>query len=77
MDRVSRKVHPTAHVEVTSGTVIKFVTNYLDENGHITEIIGKISGNYSVQFLGFSDKSWGSRLPFTFNLLSHAEAKVW
>ena len=32
LDNISHKVHPTAQVEVTSGTIGKFVTNYLAGN---------------------------------------------
>ena len=50
LDNISCGVHPTAQVEVTTGTVGKFVTDYLSENGLRTQIIGKISVNNSVQF---------------------------
>ena len=52
-DEIIRKVHPTAHVEVTYGTVRKFVTNHLAENRCIIKIIGQLSFNDSVKMLFF------------------------
>ena len=77
LDGISRKVHPTDCVEVTAGTVRDFVNDYLAENGCIVKIIGKNSINDRVQFLGLSDQTWGSGLPFIFNLLAHVEAIGW
>ena len=77
LDGLSQKVHPTAHVEVPAGTVGDFVTNYLDENGCQIKIIGQLSVNDSVQFLGLSDQAWGSGLLFVANLLAHVESTGW
>ena len=59
LDKMSRKVHPTAQVEVTDGTVGEFVTNYLDKNGRRIQIIGQLSVNDSAQFLGVPDQVGG------------------
>ena len=64
LERMIRKVHPTALVEVTDGTVREFVTNYLDENGRRIHIIGKISVNDSVQFWNVPNQGGRSGLPF-------------
>ena len=64
-------------VEVTSGTVRYFVTNYFAENGRRIEITGKIPVNASVQFLGFSDQAWGIGLSFICNLMARVEATGW
>ena len=57
LDRIILKVRPTAHVEITGGTVGEFVTNYLAENRRRIEIIRKLSVNDSFQFLGLSEQS--------------------
>ena len=77
LDGTIHKVHTTSHVEVTSGTVGEFVINQLAENGRRIKIIRQLSVNNSVQFLDLSDQSWGSGLPFIFNLLYHVEATGW
>ena len=61
LERIIREVHPTARVEVPSGTVRDFVTNYLAENVRRIQIIGQLSVNESVQFLGVPDQGKGSR----------------
>ena len=43
------KLHPYARIEIKSGTVGEFVTEYFSENGRRNEIIGAISINGSVQ----------------------------
>ena len=58
LDRISRKLHSTAQVEVTHGTVGEFVTNHLAENGRIIQITRKLSVNDSVQFWGMPDQGW-------------------
>ena len=77
LDGIICKVHPTAHAYVTDGTVRDFFTYYLAENECKIDIIGKISVNDRVQFLGFSEKAWGSGLPFICNLLALIEATGW
>ena len=77
LDNTSRKVHPTAQVQVITGTVGNFVTDYLAENGRIIQIIGKLSANNSVQYLGVPDQCGGIGLPFISNLQAHIEATGW
>ena len=50
LDNITCKVHPTARLEVISGTVVEFVINYLAENGLRIKITGKLSVNDSVHF---------------------------
>ena len=52
LDNVTRKIHLTAQVDIGAGTMGEFTTNCLAENGRIIPIIGKLSINGSVQFLG-------------------------
>ena len=59
LDNISHILHPKAGVEVGSGTVGELTTNYLAENGLIISIIGKLSINGSVQFLGIPNFSGG------------------
>ena len=61
---VTRKVHLTVHVEVGAGPVGEFTTNYLARNGHRITIIGQLSINRSVQFLGIPDFVRGSGFSF-------------
>ena len=77
LDGIYREVHPTACVDIPYGTVGAFVTNYLAENGRLVEIIGEISVNGNVQFLGLSDQVWVSGFPYIANLLDQVEAKGW
>ena len=53
------------------------MTYYLTENGHRIQIIGKISINDSVQFLGVTAQAWGNGLPFLCNLQETYEATGW
>ena len=48
LDNITREVHPTAQLEVVTGTVGEFVTNYVSENGRRNQIIGKLSVNDSI-----------------------------
>ena len=57
LDNVIRKIYPTAQIEVGAGTVGELTTNYLAENGRRILIIGQISINISVQFLGIPNFS--------------------
>ena len=57
LDGINSEVHPTVHVDFLAGTVGDFVTDYLDKNGSRIDIIGKLSVNNGVQFLGLSDQS--------------------
>ena len=77
LDRISRKFHTTARVEVTTGTTIEFVTDYLAENRRRIEIIWKLSVNNSVQFLGLSDQYQGIGLPFICNLIARVDDAGW
>ena len=61
-------------VEVPAGTGGWFMTDYLAENGRRIQIIGKISIDYSVQFLGVPTQAWGHGFPFLRNLQAPAEA---
>ena len=54
-DRVTRKIHPTAQVEVVAGNVGEFTTNYLAENERRIQITGQISITISVTFWGIPD----------------------
>ena len=73
LDGISCKVHPTARVEVTTGTVGEFVTNYLAENGCRIQIIRQMSINNSVKRLGVPDQGGVSGFPFICNLLDRVE----
>ena len=68
LDNVIRKIYPTAQIEVGAGTVGELTTNYLAENGRRILIIGQISINISVQFLGIPNFFSNSRLLFCENL---------
>ena len=74
LDGIIHKDHPTAHVDIPAGTVGDFVTHYLAENGRRIEIIGKISVNGSITFLGLFDQARGTRISFIFNLQARVEA---
>ena len=56
-------MHLYAHIDIPAGNVGEFVTEYFSENGQHNRIIGELSINGSVQFIGISD-IWGSVLPF-------------
>ena len=77
LDGIYWGFHPTARVEVLSGIAGEFVTKYLAENGRRILIIGQLSVNDSVQFLGLYDQAWGSGLPFIANLLDHVGSTAW
>ena len=77
LDRICRKVHSTAYVEVPAGTIRYFVTDYIAKNGRQIPIIGQLSVNGSVQFLGLTDQAWGSGFPFITNLLARVESTGW
>ena len=77
LEGISRKVHLTALVEVTAGTVVEFVTNDLAENGRRIKIKGQLSVNNSIQFLCLSNQSWESGFPIICNLMAHVEATGW
>ena len=55
----------------------EFTINYLYENGRIVTIIGKLSINGSVQFLGIPDFVRGSGLSFIKNLQSPTDPTGW
>ena len=52
---ITREVHPTARVDVGAGVVLQSLSNYLTENGCRIPILGKISINESVEYLGIPD----------------------
>ena len=54
IDRIYHEVQLTARVKIPSGTVGEFVPDYISENGRRNKVIGKISINGSVQFIGLS-----------------------
>ena len=54
----------------------EFTTNYLAESGHRIPIIGKISINGSVQFLGIPDFVRDSGFSFIENLLSLTKSGI-
>ena len=70
LDSTTHKVHPTEQVEVISGTIREFVTDYLAKNGRRIQNIGQLYVNDSVQFLGVPAQAWGRGLPLfsTFRL---------
>ena len=70
LDNVTRKIHPTAQVDIGAGTMGEFTTNCLAENGRRIPIIRKISINGSVQFLGIPDSIRNSELLLIENLQS-------
>ena len=74
---VTREIHPTAQVEVTTGTMGQFNTNHLAENGRIIPNIGKLSINGSVQILGIPDFVRNSTFSFIGNLQSPSMTTVW
>ena len=55
LDNVTHEIHPIAQVEVGAGTVGEFTKNYLAKNGRRILIIGQLSINGSVLFLGIPD----------------------
>ena len=59
-------VHTKERIEILSGTVGEFVTEYLSENGRHNQIIGELFINKSIQFIGLY-KIWGSGLLFITN----------
>ena len=77
LDGISHRVHPIAHVKVTYGTVVEFLTNHFAEYGCRIKIIWKISVNDSIQFLDLSNQSQGCGLPFIYNLLDRVKATRW
>ena len=77
LDRIYREVLLKDPVEIPAVTIGWFVTDNLAENGIRIAIIGGLSVNYSVQFLGLSDQSWGSVLPYISNLLDNVESTEW
>ena len=55
-------------VDVPAETIGEFVTYYFAENGRRIEIIGQLSANGSVQFLGLAGPTWGTGMLFIYNL---------
>ena len=77
LDGIIYEVHPTAQEEFIAGTFREFLIDYLAENGRRIQIIGQLSINDSIQFLGVLDQSQGRGLPFPCNLQSSSEATGW
>ena len=63
LDGISRNVHPTAQVDIPTGTVVKFITDYMTTYGRRNRIIGQYSFNGGVQFTGIH-KILGSSVPY-------------
>ena len=76
-DKITRKIHPTARLEVGNGTLGLFTNNYLDENGRRIPVIGQLSINGSVQFLGIPNFFGNSGLLFIENLKSPTVTPGW
>ena len=55
VDGICREVHPYSRIYIPDVTVGEFVTEYFSENWRCNQIIGKLSINGSVQFIGISD----------------------
>ena len=53
------------------------MTDYLAENGRRIKIIGQLSVNDSVQFLGLSDQALVTGMPFIYNLWALSEPTGW
>ena len=62
-------MHPYACIDIPSGTVGEFFAEYISENGRRNQIIGELSINGSVQFIGISD-IWGSWFSFIPNTMA-------
>ena len=77
LDNISHKVHSIAQVEVITRILREFVTNYLAKNGHIIQIIGKLSVNDSFHFLSVPDQGGESGLPFVYNRQASVDATGW
>ena len=54
----------------------RFFTEYINENGRHTQIIGEISINGSVKFIGISE-IWVSGFPYIANFWAHVESIGW
>ena len=52
---ITREVHPSALVDVSAGLVVQFSSDYLTEDGRRIPIVGQISINGSVEYLGIPD----------------------
>ena len=76
-DGITSKIHPTAQVEVSSGTVGKFTTNYLYENEVRIPTVIQLSINVSVQLLGIPNFFRNNGLSFIENLQSPTVSSGW
>ena len=54
-DGITREVHLTAQVDVGAGVIGQFSSDYLTESGRRIPILGGISINGSVEWLGIPD----------------------
>ena len=61
-----RNVYPTGRVEIPTGTVREFITEYLTPDGWKNKIIGQRSVNGSIKFNGVPE-IWGIILPYIAN----------
>ena len=77
LDNTTLKAYPTAQLEVIAVILGEFITNYFAENGSRIPIIGQLSINNSVQFLGIPDHGGEGGLSFLYNLQAPAEATWW
>ena len=68
-DGITREVQPTAQVDVGAGVVGHFLPNYLTENGCRIPIIGQISINGSVEYLGIPEFHRTGVTMWVYNLL--------
>ena len=76
IDRICREFYLKVRVEILDGTFGDFVTEYLSGNWQKNHIIGELSINGSVQFIGLS-QIWGSGFLYIVNLQAHFEATGW
>ena len=75
IDRLYHKVHHTARIDILSGTIIEFVTEYLSATGGT---IGSLENffNGSVQFIGHSEIR-GSGFPYITNPRAPEATRGW
>ena len=76
IDGIYPKVHPTARIDIPSGTIEEFITKYLSDNRCRNWIIGEISINGSIQFIRLPE-IWVSGLPFIENPRAPEATRGW
>ena len=67
----------TARIDVSAETLGYFSTQYLAENGRRIPVIGQISINGCVNFLGISADAWGCGLLFIENVRAPTVLSGW